>query len=541
MTLSQKMTNKFSKQDIFFLCAFLLGICLLVWKAHIGLGHADEHYYITIAKRFADHDTLFLDQWDISQLIGLFLGPLYSLFRFFHASNEGIVFGFRIFYIFFMAIVSGSIYLRLRSYGWISILSSLIYLLFSPYNIMALSYNSMSIGFLTLGLMLYPNKTHHKLQLCIVGVCMACAVLNNPYFILFYVFLTILLFFRKPFLSFHDWLWITIGALLVAISFILFFFSQISFQQLFEVLPYIIDSSHRSSFLHHILLDGYHLFLAFHVFLVLMVIEVPLALYIRHKEAKKQPFLFITTLIHIAAILFATMIRPYYPMYGGFTVGLLPFTLSGILILILYPEDSYLMSCMISSIFLSLMYAFSSNVGPDSFCAPLILACALTATLLFKHAPKCIYFACIFVCFLVYFKVTEDFGGITKEYTVVTEKGPLKGLRGTPEQVSQYEAKLNIMQEINQNQTNGFDLISKETWPYLAVEKPIVSSKTYLYAIPKEDFLAERNAYQSMHKDSYPTLLFLDNDNPLISSNDSYFTQFELLQKYESGNLYLIK
>ena len=68
--------SKFKKEDLIFLICFLLIICIQCYKARLGVGSKDEHFYISLGYRFYKGDALFYDDWHIAQMIGFFITPI---------------------------------------------------------------------------------------------------------------------------------------------------------------------------------------------------------------------------------------------------------------------------------------------------------------------------------------------------------------------------------------------------------------------------------------------------------------------------------
>ena len=103
------MKHKIKREDVLFLAIFLLILIVQLYKAKISIGSRDEHYYITVGYRFFQGCSYFEDEWGIAQMIGFFLSPLVALYRTIFGGNEGIVLGFRYYYVIFYKTVCGKL------------------------------------------------------------------------------------------------------------------------------------------------------------------------------------------------------------------------------------------------------------------------------------------------------------------------------------------------------------------------------------------------------------------------------------------------
>ena len=80
------------------------------------------------------------------------------------------------------------IYSRLKKYGYFSVFGCVLYFLFTPFDIMALSYNTMGLDLIALtGILMATADYSKKLPLIISGLAFAGAVLCCPYLAAVYV------------------------------------------------------------------------------------------------------------------------------------------------------------------------------------------------------------------------------------------------------------------------------------------------------------------------------------------------------------------
>jgi hypothetical protein len=91
-------------------------------------------------------DSLFVDEWHISQLSAFLLYPLLKVYMLINKSTEGIILSFRYIYMAVQLLVSLIGYCLLKKQGRKeAMLSSILFVIFIPYTIMALSYNTIGL------------------------------------------------------------------------------------------------------------------------------------------------------------------------------------------------------------------------------------------------------------------------------------------------------------------------------------------------------------------------------------------------------------
>ena len=89
--LEKNMQIKISYKDYVFAAFFAAACALVIWRAFYGLDWTDESYYLAVTKRFFQGDRPFREEWFTTQLIGVLLLPLYSLYHGVTGGTEGIL------------------------------------------------------------------------------------------------------------------------------------------------------------------------------------------------------------------------------------------------------------------------------------------------------------------------------------------------------------------------------------------------------------------------------------------------------------------
>lgn len=534
-------SSNYKKQDRYYLCCLVVLTLFQIWKATRGMGSADEHFYTTLAYRFMRGDALFFDDWHIAQMIAFFLEPLVRLYVSVTGSMDGIQFYMRCCYILFTVITAMVFYYRFRSYGYSTILASAIYLLYTPLQIMALSYNTMSAGFVILALCVYPVEKEQKWRLLFTGIFASFAVINTPYLALIYVGLTLLTILRPTWFSHRRWLSLSGGVVIAAILFLTYVGLHTPWREVLAGLPHLIDPSHSKGlymFARNIAL----LWRYFHFFAVLLILELVVGVIARKRiQSRCDTVLTLSCLISLLSILYVMFISTYQRDLGSRGTVLFPFMITGCMFILCEKEHSYLDVCFGIALFHSFMILLSSNVGPRSYCGPLILACMVTVLVMRAFWKNTIMVRIVCVCLLGALAISKGvdvFEGSGTYDTKIME-GPLAGLYDERSCVERYERGLKDIQTINEREEEHAMLITWEVWEYLALDKTIATFSTYPYFWEEEEYVHAQYEYQLEHTDRFPTLIYLDRENApyRMKLDDPFFQDTEPLLNLQEGTL----
>lgn len=544
---SNWLKRHISKTDSLFFVCCLSVLILQFWKSVRGFGCSDEHFYITLGYRIAQGDAMFYDDWHIAQIISVFLAPLVAFYRSFIGDNTGIVLVFRQFYILFNLIITICIYIRFRKSGLGAVLAAMIYMLFTPFNIMSLSYNTMGPGFLILAALIFPFNQEHGGRAFWTGIFYAFAVLNNPYLVFLYGLLIIMtLRKRRPFTASTFW-YITAGITCIALLFLCFVFSRASVSQIISCLSCLIDPSHQNGVLYQIAYSFWGLWKSYSVFLIPLLCIPFVSIWMRctnqNTEQKQHLFEILCWLTGLS-IIYRCLLNTYEISLGGYMVILFPFSLIGLNYMILFEADSYQKFCFILSILNSIAVASSSNVGARTFSAPLIFSCSMIAIWLLKNHRSVSKTAVltVFVGLLLYYKATFVYVG-SGSYICKANEGPFAGLYDSEENLNQYQRKLEDIRYINEQRETYANLITSSTWTYLELKKRFNTNSTYLYLWHKEEYVEVIEKYHQMHTDKVPSLVYLDLDDNLYGfrGDDALFADFENDRHLNCGILFIKK
>ena len=176
------------RQHLIFIGLFLILELIFIWRSFYGFNTADEMYFIGTSERIFRGEKILIDEWNPTQQLCTFLiHPIYCLIRLALGSTEGIVMASRFLYLAYSAVLTLFFYLRFQRRGYASFGPVFLFLIFAPFSICAMSYNSIEFGILPVLLAVLSAKIEHSVpEYILCGILMAVIVLANPFAILMY-------------------------------------------------------------------------------------------------------------------------------------------------------------------------------------------------------------------------------------------------------------------------------------------------------------------------------------------------------------------
>lgn len=540
--------KQFSRQELVFFILFCSAIVFSVWKCKYGFGGNDEAFYLTIPHRLTLSDSLLTDEWHVSQLSGLLLFPLVRLYVLIFKSTDGILLFFRYLYIAFHTAVSVVLYLRLKKFNKSgAAVASLLFYLFTPYNIMALSYNTMGLDLMALTCVLLSTmaQSDRKTPL-LCGVLFSGAVLCNPYLALVYLFYTLVVFaaviylkakrlagFSLPLgLTVRSWFSFSIGVIISAAAFLLFLFSRTSVSRLLQNLPFLLkDPEHAvgptmdrlKAYVKAIL--NYNIFLkyalpAYLLFLIIILTD-------RKRAAHRYLYLFISSAFMLTCLItFLHHLLVYHYnaiMFAPSLLGLPAYLLAN------KKEKSLFALTWIPGILYSVCMSFSSN--QYFYVISMALAVSDIAAVIFivniigelrqergKMQTAAVIVLSAMLCFQLGVQLYAKAGHVYKEpggipsLTATIQDGPAKGITTTSENAESYGATYRDIAEIKgKGRTVLF--ATKKTWCYLADSS--LHYGTFSAWLSGETPAAYERLleYYRLHPDKIPDYIYIPKDS----------------------------
>lgn len=487
------------KYDILAAVTFALAVCFLWWRCKWGIGNIDESFYLTVPYRLWMGDGLLQHEWNTAQMAGFLLLPFMKGYMLLSGgSTEGIVLSFRHLYVVVQALAAVWLYLRLRRLDWLGAFAvSLVFLLFAPSGIMALSYISLGILCLNLAFVLaLTNEKGRRIDWLAAGLLFAAAVLCCPYLAVVYLLYCLAVLIKRmkklpaeeaDVFSLRCWAWVTAGAAVLAAVFLAFLFSRTNLKNILTALPWIMyDPRHEPRSLLTILTTYFTGILEANRLLPLWLLAYAVLLIVaRRKESQtRRALCYLLGLLTAACSLAALLVRGCFISYLMFPLTLLaPFCC-----LLSKQRDTrrILQIWWLPGMLYTLLIHCASNQGfyaiANASAVPLaasLMICVLTGRELLtaKVGPVLRRTAAAMLAAVLLLQVSS----LTwKRYSYVfwepsraaqtcyVEFGPQKGLMISEERYHHYEMLLNDTIPIRAAKPGTVLYVSTFSWLYLA-------------------------------------------------------------------------
>ena len=548
----RQRADKYKWQDYIFIALIAGGIIFAFWKCVFGFGGNDEAFYLTVPQRFNMGDALIKDEWHLSQLSGFLLMPFVWLFTTITGSTEGIILAARVLYIIFHATVSIVIYSRIRKYGYVSVFASVLYFIYTPYDIMAMSYNTMGLDLVTLaGVIMGTASYKKKLPLIVSGVAFAAAVLCCPYlavaYILYGICVLIHTFIRNKETKFilkselfagKTFLFFSIGIFALAAVFLVFALTRVSIKEIFNYLPYLMtDPEHPQialgtrfgMYFKSIYNCHSHFKIALFSYLVMIVVMI----IDRKRKSHRSIYLIVTT----AIVIFCYVLLLPQLTYSTYNAIMFPLIFIGITSYILCenkPKPLFA-SLFVPGIIYSFAICFSSNqyfyVISMVITASNIASYVFLAQLLreMKTTQDNIEYAVwvkrgsfLFVAFMIFlqgaFQITVKTehcfweSGNTSNLTAQIKNGPAKGIYTNVNNCNTYEQIYSDLQYYKNKQEDKILFLTSKTWCYLAVDFPYGTLSAWISG-EKPSSVERLKTYYRVNYEEIPKYIYIPKDS----------------------------
>ena len=548
----RQRADKYKWQDYIFIALIAGGIIFAFWKCVFGFGGNDEAFYLTVPQRFNMGDALIKDEWHLSQLSGFLLMPFVWLFTTITGSTEGIILAARVLYIIFHATVSIVIYSRIRKYGYVSVFASVLYFIYTPYDIMAMSYNTMGLDFVTLAGVIMGTASYKKnLPLIVSGVAFAAAVLCCPYlaaaYILYGICVLIHTFIKNKETKFilkselfagKTFLFFSIGIFALAAVFLVFALTRVSIKEIFNYLPYLMtDPEHPQialgtrfgMYFKSIYNCHSHFKIALFSYLVMIVVMI----IDRKRKSHRSIYLIVTT----AIVIFCYVLLLPQLTYSTYNAIMFPLIFIGITSYILCenkPKPLFA-SLFVLGIIYSFAICFSSNqyfyVISMVITASNIASYVFLAQLLreMKTTQDNIEYAVwvkrgsfLFVAFMIFlqgaFQITVKAehcfweSGNTSNLTAQIKNGPAKGIYTNVNNCNTYEQIYSDLQYYKNKQEDKILFLTSKTWCYLAVDFPYGTLSAWISG-EKPSSVERLKTYYRVNYEEIPKYIYIPKDS----------------------------
>lgn len=536
-------------QALFALC-FAAVAALVLWKCPYGFGSTDDAFYLTIPHRLSMGDSLFTDEWHVSQMSGLFLLPFVWVFRTVTGSTDGIMLASRYAYVAFHSAMTLLFYSRIRRCGPAAKAAALSYLIFTPFDIMAVSYNTMSMDFILLSgtLLATAEKRRHIVA---AGVCLAAAVLCCPYFAAAYFLYAACVGVRalartlgrreKAAWSVLDpsrLLWLTAGVAAVSAAFLAYVLSSCGVGGLLSSLPYILsDPEHPSVSPTDKLQYALKLVLACHPRFKLVVTGygiLLLAMLADRKRGDHRAFY-----LSLSCVFALAALAMFYPesTQTYYNAIMVPLIFPGFTAYILCRDKPR--SLFLGVFLAGLVYAFAVTLGSNNYFYAISMACAVTNTASFlflgqllremRARPDQVAYglwlrrgaaaaAAVTVAALLLIQVRTKAKHCLvdlepSDLTYELQSGPARGIR-TSKRISTYYGRINgELQYYKAKPVGRLLILNERTWCCLAADPMEYATFSAWLSGENQTALDRLDTYFHVNPDKVPDYIYLSKSN----------------------------
>lgn len=531
---SQRLT------DMIFLIGLLAAIAFMLWKSPYGYGAYDEPFYLSIPHRLVKGDGLLTKEWNFGQLSAFLLWPLMKLYLAFSRGTEGIVLAFRYIYIAVQCCAALYLYLRVRKkrLGWLAVL---LFLIFCPYDIMALSYNTMGIDFILLtGILLACGGKKPGWEMPAAGLFFAAAVLCNPFLIGIYAVYTICAAggeIRKKKRGEQDitgraeavftvksWASFTAGAVFLAVLFLAAVLSRSEINEIIRSIPLILqDPEHTSRSLPYIIKVYLGEFYKTYGWYALSwpVLAVLSWIFRKNDAAGKGIFALSAGL---AVLCMCSLLPEVQNSYNFLMVPLSSVGLCAYLMTRRRDKSIFLFVYV-----LGILYSFFANYASNQGMHAIAMTAAVTnfasVLMIGRYAEQelegknkalpiaaCILLLIVQTGVQAYAKSVHAFweDGISSLDARVAE-GPLKGVVTSREKAGAYAERLADIRPYAEKDEGVILFVTRDTWCYLYADMDYGTFSPYISG--SEEAAAERwRAYYEVNPDKIPDYIYIPKD-----------------------------
>lgn len=531
-----------NRWDALFLVCFVLGGALVLYKCRYGFANVDESFYLTVPYRLTMGDGLFINEWHLSQMAGFLLYPFMLLHRMIFPTMDGVVLHFRYLYTVVQLAVSLFLYLRTRRFGQAgAIAASISYLLFAPFGIMALSYNSMGVGALVVcGVLLSTNDKGSLYIYGIAGLFFACAVLCCPYLVGVYAIYAVGAVIWAQRSHNQRELWkglaaITGGCALLAVIFFAFVFSRCSLTQFLHTLPQILqDPEHPPTTLLQATRTYVRAILDSNGFAPICVAgcgALGIVALVDGNSPKRKKW-YLTAAFVLAGLylipFFTTNVYINYLMFPPALVGFVAFCL--------YPQKNlpFFLWLWLPGILYGFCINWTSNQGfyVISMAATI---CTVASWLMIENCVKAMgpgwdanrWLAVVCCACMAGFIAVEGLvryeslfweHGSMSQMTHLVTVGPGAGIYSSPSAAQMYESLYYDTQSIREETEGNILYYSKYTYLFLADSKGSAAYSAWLSGVNDSSY-QKLLRYYELNPDKIPSYIYCLKDDPWIQEH----------------------
>lgn len=528
--------------DVLAALALIACLAFLLWKAPYGYVSGDESFYLSVPYRLIQGDALMADEWNPSQLSGFMLYPAMRLYLALSGSTEGIYLVFRYIFAVAQTLAGAYIYVRMRRISPVpALVGALIFTLYAPLNIGALSYNSMTLMLLAAACVTLATTRGGRWDAVLAGLLFAGAVLGNPYVLALYALycLAVLLMrLRKRdcagmpdgCLAPGFWLFFTLGAALPAAMLLVFILSRCSLSAALAALPRIMnDPEHDSASL------GYRLFKyaeslygnAWRPEITGLWLLAATAMALDRGRTRRR-------LVYLIPALLSCALYYSYYLLRDLTINYLmyPLTLLGGFAYFLCREKDTrpFRYIYLPGLGCSLCMHFASNLALASIGTAMTVCCLAAYYYILRLAGElwrdavaggrvlrrlaALALGCVLLAQLGLIAALRSkntfWDGDTGTLDCIIEQGPQRGVRTSERYYTHAKRLMDCTAPVRETEQEYTLYFSTDSWLYLMDDARMASYSGWVSYIRQEAIIARLAAYWELHPEKLPERLFLN-------------------------------
>ncbi len=572
-----KFLLKIHSSKIQYICFAVLMVVFVsvdLWKTRYGFPIPDETFYVTIPHRILQGDAFFIDEWHLSQMTGFLQIPFVWTYEFITKSTVGIILFMRICYVLFHTAIAIFVYIRLRKYGYIAIVTVLLYFIFTPFDIITLNYNTVGMDMLVFtGAIMATADVNRKIPFIISGVSFSAVVLCCPFMTIVYILFVLVVFMRTVFekkqikiisesfistdiFSLRIFLNFSLGVVISFVGFMTFVLSRTSIGNIIKNVPYLLsDPEHSETFWDKIT------FLVFKVVNFHNNIEIPIISFLilliflafdKKRGSHRVLYLLVVILISTYTELLYKewAVGVYYNaiISPAFFIGMISY-----LLLKNKPQRLFVSIFLVGTLYAFIM-PFSSNlhilIFTMGFSISNIASFIFTGLLLkeiydetdskkiikaMKNISLVLFI--LYICcqgiLQICVKIYHCFGEVNTSLALknMIDKGPVKGIYTNEDYYNHYSLRYDDIMAYNIPKGKKVLFITDSTWTYLVTDKCYNSAfSAWAWIYYYGECLDKQNDYYLINRDKIPDYVYVKKFSD-ISENKKERELFNDLKK----------
>lgn len=567
-----RLQNKpFSRPDLLFLAFFLLVSLFIFWKCRYGFGNIDECFYLTVPYRLLQGDALIQEEWHLSQMAGVLTMPLVSAYLRFNGSTEGIILAMRYVWTAIQCCTAVFLYLQLRRLNWLgALLSSLSYLLFTPFGLMAMSYNSMGLQLIVISSVLMLTAAEKaRVPYILAGLCFAGAVLCCPYLLLVFALYLAAVACRFAFLRYKKtvsdsscWsiraaLLISAGSAAAAALFLAFVLSRSSLSGIISSISPMLNDPEHPPIQWILKTKGYIVFMlranpwAKYIYAALALIGAAYLV-----DCKRELHRNLYTGLYCIGVLVLMYSFHHFNQYINHIMW--PVNVLAVFILLM-TRDFRIRKVFFTVWIPGILYSYCVYMGSNqefysissAGAAASVGSMAMVGMYLceilhtsprFRLRKPALILVGLFIIVQFGIQTLYRYHAVIwdnkmEELTTAITDGVEKGVYTTEEKYNTYYQDLSIISQLKKYRSERFLHLSEKTWYYLHVDAENAAYSAWLSGV-NEHTVAKLQEYYAINPQKMPDVVFVDADYQQYA--DLFCEQFSYRAEVIDGGIVLI-